>query len=152
MHFVKLRSVQIWALSLDAALWGGEFQKCYDLYFLFNLEARWNDQHLFTTACAQHWPSRPVRIFFQLSDRLFICSSCLYCFGMTLCGCIIIIIIINPLTAKVVGVPHIIHNQFSSFFSFLHSPLGPAETHACLFPDVVFPPLPLSVLEGILEI
>ena len=63
MHFVKLRSVQIWALSLDAALWGGEFQKCYDLYFLFNLEAKWNDQHLFTTACAQHWPSRPVRIF-----------------------------------------------------------------------------------------
>ena len=37
-------------------------------------------------------------------------------------------------------------NQFSPFFPVLHCPLGPAELQACPFPDVVFPPLPLSVL------
>ena len=30
----------------------------------------------------------------------------------------------------------------------LHCPLGPAELRACPFPDVVFPPLPLSALSS----
>ena len=37
-------------------------------------------------------------------------------------------------------------NQFSPFFPVLHCPLGPAKLQACPFPDVVFPPLPLSAL------
>ena len=36
--------------------------------------------------------------------------------------------------------------QFSPFFPVLHCPLGSAELKACPFPDVVFPPLPLSAL------
>ena len=39
-------------------------------------------------------------------------------------------------------------NQFSPFFLVLHCPLGPAALQACPFPDVVFPPLPLSVLSS----
>ena len=34
-----------------------------------------------------------------------------------------------------------LHDQFPSFFSFLHCPLGLGELQACPFPDVVFPPL-----------
>ena len=57
------------------------------------------------------------------------------------------IIIINPLTARVVGAPQMIFcNQFSPFFPVLHCPLGLAELQACPFPDVVFLPLPLSTL------
>ena len=56
------------------------------------------------------------------------------------------IIIINPLTARVVWAPQMICNQFSPFFPDLHCPLGLAELQACPFPDVVFPPLPLSAL------
>ena len=36
------------------------------------------------------------------------------------------------------------HNQFPPFFPVLHCPLGLDELQACPFPDVVFPPLPLS--------
>ena len=39
-------------------------------------------------------------------------------------------------------------NQFSPFFPVLHCPLGLAELQACPFPDVVFPPLPLSALSS----
>ena len=39
-------------------------------------------------------------------------------------------------------------NQFSPFFPVLHCPLGPAELQACPFPDLVFPPLPLSALSS----
>ena len=35
-------------------------------------------------------------------------------------------------------------NQFLPFFTVLHCPLGLGELQACPFPDVVFPPLPLS--------
>ena len=38
------------------------------------------------------------------------------------------------------------YNQFPPFFPVLHCPLGPGELYACPFPDVAFPPLPLSVL------
>ena len=34
--------------------------------------------------------------------------------------------------------------SFLHFFPVLHCPLGLAELQACPFPDVVFPPLPLS--------
>ena len=40
------------------------------------------------------------------------------------------------------------HNQFSPFFPVLHCPLGFAELQACPFPDVFFPPLPLSDLSS----
>ena len=39
-------------------------------------------------------------------------------------------------------------NQFSPFFPVLHCPLGLAELQACLFPNVVYPPLPLSALSS----
>ena len=39
-------------------------------------------------------------------------------------------------------------NQFSPFFPVIHCPLGPAELQACPFPDVVFPPLPVSALSS----
>ena len=61
---------------------------------------------------------------------------------------IIIIIIINPLTARVVGAPQMIYNQFSPFFPVLNCPLGLAELQACPFPNVVFLPLPLSVFSS----
>ena len=35
-------------------------------------------------------------------------------------------------------------------FSVLHYPLGLAELQACPYPDVVFPPLPLSALSSFL--
>ena len=53
-----------------------------------------------------------------------------------------IIIIINPLTARVVGAPQMILQPVS------FCPLGLAELQACPFPDVVFPPLPLSALSS----
>ena len=61
---------------------------------------------------------------------------------------IIIITIINPLTARVVGAPQMILQPVSPFFPVLHCPLGLADLQACPFPDVVFPPLPLSALSS----
>ena len=58
------------------------------------------------------------------------------------------IIIINPLTARVVGAPQMILQPVFSIFPVLHCPLGLAELQACPFPDVVFPPLPLSALSS----
>ena len=58
----------------------------------------------------------------------------------------IVIIIINPLTARVVGAPQMIH--LPPFFPVLHCPLGLAELQACPFLVVVFPPLPLSTLSS----
>ena len=40
------------------------------------------------------------------------------------------------------------HNQFAPFFPVLHCPLGLGKLQACPFPDVVFPPLPLSALSS----
>ena len=60
---------------------------------------------------------------------------------------IIIIIIINPLTARVVGASQmILQPLLFSFFPVPHCPLGLAELQACPFPHVVFSPLPLSLL------
>ena len=53
-------------------------------------------------------------------------------------------IIINPLTTRVVGTPQMILHPVFSIFPVFHCPLGLAELQACPFPDVVFPPLPLS--------
>ena len=61
---------------------------------------------------------------------------------------IIIIIIINSLTARVVGVPQMILQPVFSNFPVLHCPLGLGELQACPFPDVVFPPLPPSALSS----
>ena len=58
------------------------------------------------------------------------------------------IIIINPLTARVVGAPQIILQTIFSIFPVFHCPLGLAELQACPFPDDVFPPLPLSTLSS----
>ena len=49
-----------------------------------------------------------------------------------------------PLPRGSLGHYRWIHNQFPPFFSVLQCPLGPGEPQACQFPDVVFPPLPLS--------
>ena len=52
-----------------------------------------------------------------------------------------------PLTARVVGVPQMTSQPVSSiFFSVLHCLLGRGELETCPFPDVVFPPLPVSAL------
>ena len=59
---------------------------------------------------------------------------------------IIIIIIIYPLTMKVVRVPKMISQPASSIFPC--SPLRLGELQACPFPDVAFPPLPLSALSS----
>ena len=59
---------------------------------------------------------------------------------------IIIIIIINPLTTRVVV--WWLCNQVPPFFPILRCPLGLAEPQACPFPDVAFPPLPLSALSS----
>ena len=55
---------------------------------------------------------------------------------------------INPLTARVVGAPQMILRPVFSIFPVLHCPLGLDELQACPFPDVVFPPLPLSALSS----
>ena len=49
--------------------------------------------------------------------------------------------LIYPLTSRVVGAPQMISQPVSSL---LNCPLGLGELQACPFPDVVFPPLPLS--------
>ena len=61
---------------------------------------------------------------------------------------LLLLLIINPLTARVVGAPHMILQPVSSIFPVLHCPLGLAELQTCPFPDVVFPPLPLSALSS----
>ena len=40
------------------------------------------------------------------------------------------------------------HNQFPTLLPVLHCPLGLGQIQACPFPDVVFPPLPLSALSS----
>ena len=52
--------------------------------------------------------------------------------------------LICPLTARAIWAPQMIRNQFPPFSPVLHCPLGNGELQACPFPDVVFPPLPLS--------
>ena len=59
-----------------------------------------------------------------------------------------IIIIIYPLTARVFWTPQMISQPVFSIFLVLRCPLGLAELQACPFPDVVFPPLPLSALSS----
>ena len=75
-------------------------------------------------------------------------SDCLLDLGMDfLVGNIIIII--NPLTARVIGAPQmILQPVFFPFFPVLHCPLGLVELQARPFPDVVFPPLSLSALSS----
>ena len=51
---------------------------------------------------------------------------------------IIIIVIINPLTARVVGAPQMILQPVFSIFPCLHCPVGLAELQACPFPNVVY--------------
>ena len=61
---------------------------------------------------------------------------------------VIIIIIINPSTARVVGAPQMILQPVFSIFPCSPPPSGTCRIQACLFPDVVFPPLPLSALSS----
>ena len=49
---------------------------------------------------------------------------------------------------RVVWAPQIISQPVSSMFPVLHCSLGLGELQACQFPDVVFAPLPLSVLSS----
>ena len=58
------------------------------------------------------------------------------------------LIIINPLTARVVGAPQMISQPVSSIFPCYPLSSGTGEFQACPFPDVVFPPLPLSALSS----
>ena len=60
----------------------------------------------------------------------------------------LIIIIIYPLTTRSLGHHRWFCNHFPPFFPVLHCPLGLGELQACPFPDVVFPPLPLSALSS----
>ena len=60
----------------------------------------------------------------------------------------VIIIIINPWTTRVVGAPQMILQPVFSIFPCFHCLLGLGELHACPFPDVVYPPLPLSALSS----
>ena len=64
------------------------------------------------------------------------------CFGLF--AVFIIIIIIYPLTARVVWAPQMISQPVSSIFPVLLCPLGLEELQAFPFPDVAVPPLPLS--------
>ena len=73
--------------------------------------------------------------------------------GWSACGVItymsiIIIIIINPLTVRVVGAPQMILQPAFSISPCSPLPLGPAELYVCPSPDAVFPPLPLSALSS----
>ena len=57
-----------------------------------------------------------------------------------------IILIIYPLTTRVIWAPQMISQPVFSIFSC--SPLPSAELQACPSPDVVFPPRPLSALSS----
>ena len=87
---------------------------------------------------SEGWPSILFYIFILLS------------LGYQLdCPPFIIIIIIYSLTARVVGAPQMISQPVSSIlFPVLYCPLELGELQACSFPDVVFPPLPLSALSS----
>ena len=61
---------------------------------------------------------------------------------------IIIIIIIYPLTARVVRAPQIISQPLSSIFPCSPLPSGTRRTPGRSILDVVFPPLPLSALSS----
>ena len=58
------------------------------------------------------------------------------------------LVLTNPWPRGSLGNHRWFHNQFPPFFSLLHCPLGLGELQACPFPDVVFPPLPLSALSS----
>ena len=60
-------------------------------------------------------------------------------------------IIINSLTARVLGATQLILQPVFPIFPVLHCPLGFAELQARPFPDVVFPPLPLCTLASVCE-
>ena len=60
----------------------------------------------------------------------------------------IIIIIINSLTARVVGAQQMILQPVFSIFPCSPLRLGLGELQACPLPDVVFPPLRLSALSS----
>ena len=53
-----------------------------------------------------------------------------------------------PLTMRVVEAPRMILQPVFAFFPVLHCPLGLCKLQACPFPDIVFPPLPLSALSS----
>ena len=56
--------------------------------------------------------------------------------------------LIYTLTARVVGAPQMISQPVSSIFPCSPLPSGTWLLQACPFPDVVFPPLPLSPLSS----
>ena len=55
---------------------------------------------------------------------------------------------LNEAKYLIVGAPQIISQPVSSILPVLHCPLGLGELQACPFPDVVFPPRPLSALSS----
>ena len=59
-----------------------------------------------------------------------------------------IIIIIYPLTMRVIGAPQMISQPVFSIFSCSQCPLGLGKLQACPFSDVVFLHLPLSALSS----
>ena len=60
----------------------------------------------------------------------------------------IIIIIIDPLTARVAGAPQMILQPVFSILPCSLLPSGLGDLQACPFPGVVFPSLPLSALSS----
>ena len=63
---------------------------------------------------------------------------------------IFVIIIINPLTAKIIRILQLPFQPafFLSICPSFHCPLGLAELHTCPFPNVVFPLLPGSTIKS----
>ena len=61
---------------------------------------------------------------------------------------IVIIIIIYPLTARVVGAPKMISQPVFCIFSCSPLPSRTCRTPGLSIPDVVFPPLPVSALSS----
>ena len=58
------------------------------------------------------------------------------------------LIIIYPLSTRVVWAPQMMSQPVSSINPVFHCPMGLGELQARPFPEVVFPPLPLSALSS----
>ena len=102
----------------------------------------------------------------NLSEHMILMTECKYCpyvnpklkketlkiqkTKLYLAYIFVIIIIIDPLTARVVWAPQMISQPVSFIFPVLHCPLGLDELQACPFPDVVFPSLHLLCLPCLL--
>ena len=120
--------------------------------YYYNVQSIHNNTHLLLTVCESDINLFSCSFFSPVFDafdiwtlpNIYVISSLFPMWHLKFIHAIIIIIICT-LTTRVVGAPQMISQPF---FSVLRCPLGPAELQACPFPDVVFPPLPLSALSS----